>query len=406
MRPSPSIIDLTDAGLFASGGHHEAFRWLRANDPVHFHQGADGIGFWALTRYRDVAAVYADHQTFSSARGAMLGGSFRSVADSASGRMLVASDPPRQRLLRRTIHPLFAPAGIERVRRQVEILVDRAVQRTLARGGADFATEIAPELPAGALMAMMGLSYEQAHELIGLTRRMVGYRDPALVDIDGDERLRLAGIQAEIFEFFTDVISARRRAPGGDDLVSVLLSAEINGRPLPDEDVIYNCMNVAVGGNETSSYTACGGLAELMRHPDQVHLLVQRPELLDRAIGEMLRWSSTNAYVQRVAARDVEVGGGQIHAGDSVTLWNVSANRDEEQFPEPDRFTITRTPNRHLTYGLGIHRCIGAALAHAELSTLFTALIPVLPRLQQAGPIRALRSNFILGTTSFPITVR
>jgi cytochrome P450 len=132
---------------------------------------------------------------------------------------------------------------------------------------------------------------------------------------------------------------------------------------------------------------------------------VREPQTLDRAIGEILRWSSTNAYVQRVAMRDTELGGQLIRAGDSVTLWNVSANRDDERFTDPDTFRITRTPNRHVTYGMGIHRCIGATLAHAELSALFTRLAPVLPRLRPAGEARVLRSNFILGLTALPIAV-
>lgn len=402
MKSSSPVIDLTDVDLFASGRHHETFRWLRANDPVHQHPLPDGESFWALTRYRDVAAAYADPATFSSSGGAMLGGSFRTGADTAAGRMLVASDPPRHRHLRRVIHRVFTPATVERARRQVAVLVDRAVRRMEAAGGADFATDIAPELPAGALMAMAEIPYDEAHRLIGLTRQMIGYRDPTLVEPMSDERLRLAGIQAEIFEFFADLVRGRRRSPG-DDMVSILLSATVNGRPLPDEEILYNLMNVAVGGNETSSYTACSGLLALLEHPDQHDALVRRPESLDGAVAEILRWSSTNAYVRRVVVRDTTIGGKLIRAGESVALWNVSANYDEEQFPRPTAFRIDREPNRHLTYGLGVHRCIGAVLAHAELTTLLTRLMPVSSRMRLAGPVRRLRSNFILGTTSMPV---
>ncbi|SBT65722.1 Cytochrome P450 [Micromonospora sediminicola] len=401
--PAP-IVDLTDVEAFAAGAHREMFRWLRATDPVHAHVFPDGGRFWALTRYRDVVAAYTDHRTFSSSGGAMLGGSFRSREDTAAGRMLVASDPPRHRLLRKVMHHAFSPERIRLVQRQVELLVDAAVDRLLADGGGDFATDVAPELPAGALMAMVGLSQDEAHELIGMTRRMIGFRDPVLVEQTSDVRLQLAGIQADIFDFFEEVIRLRRHRPG-DDLVSLLLTATINGRPLPEEEVLYNCMNVAVGGNETSSYTACSGLLALLDHPDQSSILLRDPELLDCAIGEMLRWSSTNAYVQRVAVRDTEIGGRHIRSGDSVTLWNVSANFDEDQFDEPNVFRVTRTPNRHLTYGVGIHRCIGATLAHVELGTLFARILPHLPRMQQAGEARRLRSNFILGTTSMPIVM-
>jgi cytochrome P450 len=400
---STVTIDLTDVDAFVGQRHHDMLAWLRDNDPVHWHATADGDGFWALTRYDDVAAAYVDHAALSSEGGPMLGESFRSEADTSAGRMLVASDPPRQRLLRQLIHRAFAPDVIDRIARQVTVLVDAAVDRALADGGCDISTELATELPAGALMAMVGISHEEAHQLIDMTRRMIGFRDPTFVDTTGeDERLRLASIQAEIFEFFSQILRERRRNPG-PDLVSILLQAEVNGRRLPEEDILYNCMNVAVGGDETSSYTACAGILALAENPDQHRMLRADPGLLDSAINEMLRWNSTNAYVQRVALRDLEIGGRQIRRGDSVTLWNISANRDERQFAEPYRFLVARSPNRHLSYGVGIHRCIGAGLAHVELTTLFRRLLDGRVQFTVSGPVMWLRSNFILGITSLPV---
>lgn len=402
---STQTVDLTDVDAFVEQRHHQMFAWLRANDPVYWNPTPDGSGFWALTRYDDIAAVYVDHAAFSSAGGAMLGGSYRSEADTASNRMLVASDPPRHRLLRQQIHQVFGPGYVERVAARVRELVNAALARALADGGCDFATDIAPELPAGALMEIMGIPHDQAHELIRLTRKMIGFRDPFYVDVEEDDRLLLAAIQTEIFEFFYDILRERRRRPG-DDLVSVLLATRINGRPLPEEDIYYNCMNVAVGGNETSSYSACAGLLALAENPDQHALLLADPSLLGTAINEILRWSSTNAYVQRVATRDVEIGGKRIRAGDSVTLWNVSGNRDESQFPEADRFLVTRTPNRHLTYGSGIHRCIGAVVAQVELPAVFEPLITRRLHFTVSGEVTRLRSNFIQGITRLPVEMR
>ncbi|OLR91877.1 cytochrome P450 [Actinokineospora bangkokensis] len=391
--------DLTDVDTFVEQRHHEVFAWLRANEPVY----RDKAGFWALTRYDDVVAAYVDHATFSSAGGPMLGGSFSTMdADSAANRMLVASDQPRHRMLRQLLHRVFGPGYVTAVAHRVEELVDAAVDRALADGGCDFATDIAPELPAAALMVMVGVSRAQAHELIGMTRRMIGFRDPNWVDTSGDERLRLALLQSDIFEFFADLLRARRRDPG-DDLVSILATAEVNGRRLPEEDILYNCMNVAVGGNETSSYTAVAGLLALIENPDQHDLLLADPDLLDPAVNEMLRWASTNAYVLRVPTTDVEIGGTLIRAREPVTLWNVSANRDESQFPDGDRFLVTRSPNRHITYGVGIHRCIGSPVAQVELPALFRRLLTSRVRFEQAGEVVRLRSNFIQGITSLPV---
>ncbi|ONI91294.1 cytochrome [Saccharothrix sp. ALI-22-I] len=397
-------IDLTDLDLFETERHHEAFDWLRANDPVHWNPTPDGSGFWALTRYDDLVTAYREHSTFSSAGGAVLGGSIGGAGDSATGLMLVASDPPRQRQLRQVLHQAFTAPVLDAIAERVAELVDRAIDTTLTDGGCDFAVDVAPELPAGALMAMMSLTHDEARHLVDLTRRMIGFNDPLVVGGSGHDRLGLAETQAEIFDFFADLLPDRRYADGRG-LLGMLLRAKVNGHPLSEEEILYNCMNVAVGGNETSSYTACAGLRALIEHPEQWELLRRSAVTPTTAINEMLRWASTNAYVQRVAKHDFTFGATTIRAGDAVTLWNVSANRDEARFPEPHRFDLTRTSNRHLSYGSGIHRCIGAQVAHAELSSLFGRLIRDEVRFEFAGEVRRLRSNFILGMTRLPITV-
>ncbi|MEV0911244.1 cytochrome P450 [Streptomyces hokutonensis] len=401
--PATTVIDLTDVGLFATNRHHETFRHLRAHAPVYRNPLPDGTGFWALTRYDDVLAAYRDHETFSSAHGAILGGSFRAGGDTASGDMLVASDPPRHRMLRRAMHPPFSPGMVDRVTGQVRSLLREAVERIRREGGCDFALDFAPLLPVGALMALFGVGLDDARHIVSLTRRMVGYRDPALCEQTGDERIRLAHAQSEIFEYFADLLDERRDDPGRDDVIGMLLRAELNGQALDDAQILYNCMNIAVGGNETSSYTTCAGFLALLENPGEWQRLREDPALLPSALEEILRWSSTNAYVQRVAVRDTRVHGVEITGGDIVTLWNVSANRDGDQFTDPDRFDITRNPNRHLSFGSGLHRCIGAPAGNAELAEAFTALMGSGLEFRPAGnPIR-LRSNFILGFTSLPV---
>lgn len=397
-------FDLTDVDLFADERHHDVFARLRAERPVYWNPTIDGDGFWSLTTYDDVAAAYQDHTSLSSAGGAMMGGSFRNEADTGSGRMLVASDPPWHRLLRAAMHKLFAGTVIDRVRTEVRGLVARALERLHSDGGQDLATDLTLELPAGALMAMLRIPHPDAHHLITLTRKMIGYRDPRLAGgPDDDDRLRLVSIQAEMFEFFADLMTERARVPG-DDVVSVLMGTRINGRLLTEEEVIYNCVNVAVGGNETTSYSACSGIVELIK-TNGFEAVAANPNLVDPAINEILRWSSTNAYVKRVALRDVQFSGTRISAGQAVALWNVSANRDERQFADAGRFDIERSPNRHLAYGSGVHRCIGAMLAHAELTVLLEAFRAFPARLAIDGEVTRLKSNFILGVTSLPVRV-
>jgi cytochrome P450 len=395
-------IDLTDPGLFVRGEHHAALRQLRETAAVWWN-AADTGGFWAVTRYDDAVRVYRDHVTFSSASGVMLGGSVHNEKDTASGRMLVAADPPRHRLLRAAMHPAFAGDMAKRVAASVDELTDIAVNRALRDGGCDFATDIAEELPVGALMAMVRIGDQDARHLVRLTRRMIEFRSPTGEEVD--ERIRLVGIHGEIFEFFADLVAERRKRPG-DDLVSLLLATTLNGRKLSEPDILYNCLNVAVGGNETSLYTACGGLVALANNPAQFDALAKDPDLLDSALAEMLRWTSVNAYVLRVAVRDTEIDGTPIRAGDRVTVWNVSANRDESQFADPDRFDVARHPNQHLAFGHGVHRCIGSTSGTAELSVLFGKLARRRIRVTLAGPVRRLHSNFILGITGLPVELR
>jgi cytochrome P450 len=398
-------IDLTDAGIFARNRHHDAFRQLREHAPVYRNPSANGADFWALTRYEDVEAAYRDHDVFSSRHGAILGGSLRTGGDTASGEMLVASDPPRHRMLRRIMRPAFSPAMVSKVRTRIRILLDRAISEMWRDGGCDFAIDFAPLLPIGALMAMFNVGVNDARYIVDLTRKMIGYRDPVLSDLSGDERIRLAHTQSRIFEYFADLIDERRAATDGGDVVAMLLRARFNGRPLDDAQILYNCMNIAVGGNETSSYTACSGLLALLAHPGEWKRLRAERQLVPTALDEILRWSSTNAYVQRVATCDTSICGTLIAAGDVVTLWNVSANRDPSQFPDPDRFDVSRAPNHHLSFGSGIHRCVGAPLGNAEIAEAFNVLIGSGLDFRLGGePIR-LQSNFILGFTSFPIEV-
>ncbi|MET8628249.1 cytochrome P450 [Kitasatospora sp. NPDC004669] len=396
-------IDLTDPDRFVAGEHHAMLAWLRENDPVHWHATGPDSGFWALTGYDEVSEVYLDHTDFSSESGPMLGGSFRSETDPAAGLMMVATDLPRHRMIRQQLHWAFSQDMLRKIAEQVTTLVDAAMDRALADGGCDFSTDVATELPAGAVMAITGVSHRDAHELIGMTRRMIGFRDPLFADPEEDDRLVLAMTQADIFEFFAEIIRDRRRNPG-PDLVSHLLRAEMNGRPWTEDEILYNCLNIAVGGNETSSYTACSGVEALIAHPGEHARLRGTPALLDSAVNEILRWSSTNLYVRRGALRDVEISGRTIRAGDVVTLWNVSANRDAKQFADPDTFDLGRTPNRHLSYGVGLHRCIGAMLAQTELSILFRKFAEAPVTAALAGPVGRLRSNFINGITSLPIS--
>ncbi len=399
-----AVIDLTKTELFVNGDPHAEWAWLRRNAPVYWNENHQGGGFWALTRYRDVTASYLDPVTFCSRKGTVMGGSYRSTMDSASGQMLVCSDAPQHRLLRQQVQRWFAPKMLVRVGQQVVEYLRPAIEGMLADGGGDFATDVASQLPAGFLSAVFTLGHAQAHHLLGLTRTMIGFQDREYRKNGADEALTLVAAQVEIFDVLTELLRRRRRSPV-DDLASLLLQAEINGRPMTDSEILYNCLNVAVGGAETTPHTAAAGVLALIEHPDQAQRLSEDASLLPTAIEEIFRWTSTNAYVQRTATRDAQIRETHIAAGDTITLWNASANRDEEQFPNANRFDIGRTPNPHIAFGVGTHRCIGTATARQGITLLVEHLRARGARFELAGPIERLRSNFMLGIKHLPVTI-
>jgi cytochrome P450 len=397
-----TVIDLDDLDLFVSGDPHAAWTWLRENAPVYWNATATG-GYWALTRYEDVTGVYRDPATFSSKNGTVLGGSYRSETDTASGQMLICSDPPEHRLLRHHVHKAFGASMMERAARYVRQYLSEAFDRLIADGGGDFAVQVAPLLPAGLLAAMFGIGREDALHLLRLTRTMIGFRDAEYAG-DGATSMTLVAAQVEIFDLLAELIGRRRRDPG-EDLVSLLIAARTNGRELAESQILYNALNVAVGGDETTPFTASAIVETLIRHPEEAARLHQQPGSLDTAVDEMFRWTSTNAYVCRTATREVTIQGVPIPAGATLTLWNASANRDGGQFPHADRLDLTRTPNPHVAFGVANHRCIGMPAARMEITLLMSELAGRGLRLALSGPIDRLRSNFMLGVKHLPVEV-
>jgi cytochrome P450 len=397
-----SVIDLDDLDLFVTGDPYAAWATLRDRAPVHFNNTPGGE-HWALTRYADLTAVYRDPVTFASKHGTVLGGSYRSGSDTASGQMLICSDPPEHRLLRQHVHKAFGPTMMNRAATHVGAYLTEALDRLEADGGGDFAVDVAPQLPAGLVAAMFGVGRADAAHLLRLTRTMIGFRDDEYRGA-GPESMTLAGAQVEIFDFLSDLLDRRRREPG-EDLLSILLAARTNGRGLSDSQLLYNALNVAVGGNETTPFTASAAVEALIRHPGERRRLHDDPALLDTAVEEMFRWTSTNAYVRRTTTADVTMHGVAIPAGATLTLWNASANRDEAQFPSADRLDLGRTPNHHLAFGVANHRCIGLPAAKLEITMLLRELARRRLTLELSGDIERLASNFMLGIKHLPVSV-
>lgn len=390
-------IDLLDPEPFRRDDFWDTFAWLRANEPVYRHPEPGGDGFWVLSKHRDIVNVYADSDTFSSARGMRLGSEPAAVA-AVTQRMLIVSDAPHHTRLKRALYQAFGPQQMPRLEALVVGVVADLVAEAAEAGELDF-IDLAKQLPNRVVCAMMGIPRADWAWIGALTTD--AFDSP-------DETVR-SNAHSEIFLYFIELLAERRARPG-TDLVSQIahdtLVDEGDGteRPLSDEEIVFNCNGVLSGANETTRYSAAGAVHMFARLPEQWELLRRRgPEGIAPAVEEILRWTTPGVHALRTALRDTEIAGTPVAAGDRVTLWNVSANRDEDVFTDPHAFRVDRRPNRHVAFGHGRHLCLGARLARFELGALLTEMLGALDGFELTGPALFNSSNFTWGITSLPV---
>lgn len=388
-------VDLAEPGLYEHGDPDAVWARLRAESPVHRNPGESP--FWSVTRYADAVGVYRDADTFSSARGMVLGVD-TDAGDPASGRMLVVTDPPRHAPLRRIVSGVFTPHTLRRLESRVRSTVDQLVDRVVG-GECEFVDDVAARLPVTVICELLGVPAQDQDWMYHLTSTAFGGGDPSsTADVAPAERAQAYG---DIFDYYGDLARRRRGSPGAD-LVSILVRGDIDGEPLDVEDVLLNCTNLVIGGNETTRHAAAGGLLALIERPD-LWRAMRTGDPVAGLVEEVLRWTTPGMHVLRTATRDTEIAGQPIAAGERVVVWNASANRDEDVFARPQSFDPFRSPNRHIAFGQGGHHCLGAALARIELSTLFGALLERVARIEPAGPVRRVRSCVLRGIRQLPV---
>ncbi len=395
----PAGIDLNDLDLFAGGDLHAVWRRLRHEAPVFWSDGtATYPGFWSLTKYEDIVAVSRDPGSFSSAGGILF------TTDPATthtlGKSMITMDPPRHVRLRRLVSRGFAPRRLEAQEAQIRALAVEILDGVEQRGHCDFVVDVAAGLPLAVICGMMGVPRDDWQLIFDLTNRVLGPDDAEYQTEAGDRVATRRTAAIEMAAYFERLIAERRRTPGAD-LVSVLV--EEDAEPLTDEELVHFCRLLIQAGNETTRHATSGGMLALIEHPEQRALLQADPALLPTAVEEILRWTSPVLHMTRTATRDTQIRGRAIRAGERVVLWYPSANRDEEVFPDGDRFDVLRRPNEHLAFGLAEHFCLGAGLARLELRVMFEELLRRLPPLELEGPPERLRSNFLGGYKHMPV---
>jgi cholest-4-en-3-one 26-monooxygenase len=393
-------VDLANPDSFVSGVPHEAFALLRREDPVHWHKEKNGPGFWAVTRHDDAVFVSKHPDLFSSARG---GTNIFDVPEAdmeITRTLLINMDPPQHVKFRRLIRQGFTPNRVKlllpRVRERAAKLVDGLVEK----GEGDFVREVAAELPLQVIAELMGIPEDERGRIFDLSNKLIGFDDPEFQNTMEDGKQAAAEMW-----LYAHKLAVERKEGTGDDLVSALMRAEVDGHKITELEFNNFFLLLAVAGNETTRNLLSGAVLALMEHPDQWRRLQRDRGLLDTAVEEFLRWVTPVVHFRRTATRDVELRGKQIREGQKVVMFYPAANRDEWVFEAPERFDVGRVDNPHLALGIGEHYCMGANLARMEIRVLFEEMLRRVPEFELTGPVRRLRSAFISGIKTMPVRV-
>ncbi|MDE3087730.1 MAG: cytochrome P450 [Acidobacteriota bacterium] len=400
-------MDLTDLDLFAGGFPHEAFTALRATAPVWWQEPTGhtpgGVGFWVVSGHPEVLAAVSDPDTFSSERAPGAPGGGTLIQDlpfgSAAGVLLNMTDGSRHHHRRRVVTPPVAPRSLAAMEPELRRRTAAILDGLEGRDECDFLSEVAVELPLQATAVLLGVPEEDRHQLMRWTNATLDYEGREL----GESSPAADQAAADAAAYGIALVD-RRRAEGGHDMLSLLCRSVGPDGLAPSEGELLMFFSLLIAaGSETTRNAIALGLDALVRHPDQMAALRRRPELLPGATEEILRWSSPTLYNRRTATRDSELAGRTVRAGEKVTLWWASANRDDRVFEDPFRFDVSRHPNPHLAFGSRSHFCLGANLARMEIRIVFEELLGRFESFELAGPVERVRTNKHAGVRRMPV---
>ena len=397
--------------MWVRGVPYEEFARLRRQAPVAWFPD-QGSGFWSVHRYADIVAASRDVATFSSSRGV----SFEEPTDEdmAARRTIIDTDPPEHTKLRKIVSGSFTQRAVAVYQHFVEGLTEEVLDTGLASGAFDFVDAVAKQVPIRVLARIMGLPRDDLDTFIDLGDRLIANTDPEITDVvwgrDDTDAYRRYPFRSpygkQLWDLGRTIVADRLRDPG-DDLLSRLLRAEVDGDRLSETDLDNFFSILVIAGNETTRIAIAQGVLAFCENPAQWDRLRAGPELLNAAADEVLRWSCPTHFMRRTATVDTELGGAALRAGDKVVLWYVSGNRDEAEFTDPEVFDVGRAPNRHLSFGRGgPHLCIGVHLAKLEVRIVLAALAARVARFELAGEPRRIRSNFTNGLRTLPVRVK
>ncbi|MFN3215799.1 MAG: cytochrome P450 [Acidimicrobiales bacterium] len=396
--PTIEGIDLL-ADTWAAGAPHDQFDRLRSEAPVCWHPEPDGRGFWAVTKHADVKRVSHEWETFSSELGATFIPDQTEEALAALRLSILNMDPPLHNRARRLVSKAFTPRMIANLIDEIERRAEAVIDEVIERGSCEFVDEIAAQVPVQMICEMIGLEPELWPVMVEASNHLIGARsDPEYAHVDSNEA-------SGMIYALCDTVAEDRRANPRDDLMTALVEAELDGEKLDNLELNLFFISLIVAGNETTRNLINHSLIAIVEHPDEAQRLRDDPSLWDTAVDEMLRWGTSITNFRRTATHDTEIRGVPIAAGDKVVIYYASANRDEDVFADPHRFDVGRTPNDHVTFGGGgVHYCLGASLAKAEIKAVMRQIVERLPGIAIDGPVDRLTSDFVNGIKRMPVS--
>ncbi len=401
-------IDIVGDQTYADHGYpHEAWSLLRRKAPIFWYERPGIIPFWAVTKYEDLVQIGKTPEIFENAPRLAVFPDFEAQGVvQPPVRHLLNMDPPDHARYRRLISSYFTPRAVQRMRVGVETITRQLLDEVMGDGSiqsGDFVQLVSAKLPLAVLADLLGIPREDWELMFRWTNETIGAADPEYrregeTAEETGERARLA-----LFQYYAEMVEKRRAEPK-EDIVSVLANGKLEGgEDVPWMELLSYFYVLVVAGNETTRNATTGGLLALLQNPAELSKLRENPELIDKAVEEIVRWTSPVIQFCRTPNRDVELRGQHIKAGQNMTLFYPSANRDEDIFQDPFSFKIDRDPNPHVAFGMGEHVCLGANLARLELKEVFTQLLPRLEHCEVTGEPDRLRSSFVGGIKRLPI---
>jgi len=397
-------IDLNNPDTFRGGLPREAFRHLRREEPVYWHEAdAQTPGYWAVTRQAELDYVSKNPQLFSSAERTCMLQNPTAEEIEMMRMLMINMDPPKHLKFRRLVRTAFTPKKVDSYEPRFREIARDILDRAVVGGRCDFVTDIAAELPLIAICELMGVPLERRQRLFELTNIMLGMDDPDLTTSQED------GMNAMMEMFMLGLeLAAQHREQPSSGIVGTLLDGTVEDEPLTEDEFCNFFLMLIVAGNETTRTVTSQGMRMLLEHPQQFQQLVDNPALVPDAIEEFLRFNPAVIAFRRTAMEDTELNGVRIRKGDLVQLFYGAASADESVFVDGDSFDILRNQredvrNGHRAFGVGQHFCLGSHLARLELTAIFDEIVRRIRNPRLDGEIQWLRSNFINGIKHMPI---